>query len=184
MAAVDEWRWFGTPSMFERVGFKHVAPLGTSGVLIRRTISPSRTDLMFSLELEEVGTDFSYFQKPYDGCTGALGLEKIPRIPPALPRIWPRETPTNMVGQHASVSLYKGTLRTPTQPSNDAKSVAMLQRILTDWDRIPKPEAAMIGPRTMKAIWVGGPATSPDVVSPRNNVYAPATTANHGAVSE
>lgn len=40
MAAVAEWRWFGTPSMFERVGFKHVAPLGTSGVLMRKTVSP------------------------------------------------------------------------------------------------------------------------------------------------
>ena len=38
MAAVAEWRWFGTPSMFEKVGFKHVAPLGTSGVLMRRTV--------------------------------------------------------------------------------------------------------------------------------------------------
>ncbi len=40
MAAVAEWRWFGTPSMFWREGFKKVAPLGTSGVLMRKTISP------------------------------------------------------------------------------------------------------------------------------------------------
>ncbi len=39
MAAVAEWRWFGTPSMFRREGFKTVAPLGTSGVLMRKTIS-------------------------------------------------------------------------------------------------------------------------------------------------
>lgn len=41
MAAVPEWRWFGTPSMFRREGFKPVAPLGTSGLLMRRTIPPS-----------------------------------------------------------------------------------------------------------------------------------------------
>ena len=40
MAAVDEWRWFGTPTMFRRDGFRSVAPLGTSGVLMRKTISP------------------------------------------------------------------------------------------------------------------------------------------------
>jgi GNAT superfamily N-acetyltransferase len=40
MAAVAEWRWFGTPSMFKREGFKTIAPLGTSGVLMRTTISP------------------------------------------------------------------------------------------------------------------------------------------------
>ncbi len=40
MAAVPEWRWFGTPSMFRKEGFKTVAPLGTSGVLMRKTISP------------------------------------------------------------------------------------------------------------------------------------------------
>ncbi len=39
MAAVPEWRWFGTPSMFRKEGFDIVAPLGTSGVLMRRTIS-------------------------------------------------------------------------------------------------------------------------------------------------
>ncbi len=39
MAAVSEWRWFGTPSMFRREGFKNVAPLGTSGLLMRKTIS-------------------------------------------------------------------------------------------------------------------------------------------------
>ena len=39
MAAVAEWRWFGTPSMFKREGFKKIAPLGTSMVLMRKTIS-------------------------------------------------------------------------------------------------------------------------------------------------
>lgn len=38
MAAVPEWRWFGTPSMFEREGFKQVGPLGTSMILMRKTI--------------------------------------------------------------------------------------------------------------------------------------------------
>ncbi len=40
MAAVPEWRWFGTLGMFRREGFKTIAPLGTSGVLVRKTISP------------------------------------------------------------------------------------------------------------------------------------------------
>ena len=40
MAAVPEWRWFGTPGMFRKEGFRTVAPLGTSGVLMRKTISP------------------------------------------------------------------------------------------------------------------------------------------------
>ncbi len=40
MAAVPEWRWFGTPTMFRKEGFRTVAPLGTSGVLMRKTISP------------------------------------------------------------------------------------------------------------------------------------------------
>ena len=40
MAAVPEWRWFGTPGMFRKEGFKDVAPLGTSGLLMRRKISP------------------------------------------------------------------------------------------------------------------------------------------------
>lgn len=38
MAAVAEWRWFGTPAMFEREGFKQVGPLGTSWVLMRKTV--------------------------------------------------------------------------------------------------------------------------------------------------
>jgi len=38
MAAVPEWRWFGTPGMFRKEGFDIVAPLGTTGVLMRRTI--------------------------------------------------------------------------------------------------------------------------------------------------
>ena len=40
MAAVPEWRWFGTPGMFRKEGFRTVAPLGTSGVLMRKTVSP------------------------------------------------------------------------------------------------------------------------------------------------
>jgi GNAT superfamily N-acetyltransferase len=40
MAAVPEWRWFGTPGMFRKEGFRVVAPLGTGGVLMRRTIRP------------------------------------------------------------------------------------------------------------------------------------------------
>ena len=39
MAAVAEWRWFGTPSMFRKEGFRRVADLGTSGVLMRKTIT-------------------------------------------------------------------------------------------------------------------------------------------------
>lgn len=42
MAAVPEWRWFGTPEMFRREGFRVVAPLGTSGVLMRKKVPPSR----------------------------------------------------------------------------------------------------------------------------------------------
>jgi len=41
MAAVPEWRWFGTPSMFRRERFTTVARLGTSGVLMRRAIRPT-----------------------------------------------------------------------------------------------------------------------------------------------
>ncbi len=40
MAAVPEWRWFGTPSMFRREGFETVVRLGTSGVLMRKTVRP------------------------------------------------------------------------------------------------------------------------------------------------
>jgi GNAT superfamily N-acetyltransferase len=40
MQAVAEWRWFGTPSMFTREGFKRIAPLGSSGVLMRKTVHP------------------------------------------------------------------------------------------------------------------------------------------------
>ncbi len=36
-----EWVWFGTPSMFQKHGFKPVAPLGTSYMLMRKTIPPS-----------------------------------------------------------------------------------------------------------------------------------------------
>jgi GNAT superfamily N-acetyltransferase len=39
MAAVAEWRWFGTPSMFEREGFKKVGPLGNTWVLMRKTVA-------------------------------------------------------------------------------------------------------------------------------------------------
>lgn len=42
MSAVPEWTWFGTPGMFKREGFKEVAPLGTSGLLMRKTIRPDR----------------------------------------------------------------------------------------------------------------------------------------------
>lgn len=41
MAAVPEWRWFGTPGMFEREGFRRVAKLGTSGVLMRKVVAAS-----------------------------------------------------------------------------------------------------------------------------------------------
>lgn len=41
MAAVPEWRWFGTPSMFRRERFKPVANLGASGLLMRRKLVPS-----------------------------------------------------------------------------------------------------------------------------------------------
>jgi GNAT superfamily N-acetyltransferase len=40
MAAVPEWRWFGTPGMFRKEGFRVVAKLGTSGVLMRKTVTP------------------------------------------------------------------------------------------------------------------------------------------------
>ncbi len=43
MAAVPEWRWFGTPGMFEKQGFREVTPLGTSLVLMRKRI-PSRSE--------------------------------------------------------------------------------------------------------------------------------------------
>ena len=42
MAAVPEWRWFGTPGMFRKEGFRTIAPLGTSGVLMRKSISLRR----------------------------------------------------------------------------------------------------------------------------------------------
>jgi len=41
MAAVAEWRWFGTPGMFKKEGFKEVARLGTSGLLMQRRVLPS-----------------------------------------------------------------------------------------------------------------------------------------------
>lgn len=40
LVANPEWVWFGTPSMFQKHGFKSVAPLGTSYMLMRKTISP------------------------------------------------------------------------------------------------------------------------------------------------
>lgn len=40
MQIVPEWRWFGTPSMFKREGFKRIAPLGNTWVLMRKTVSP------------------------------------------------------------------------------------------------------------------------------------------------
>ena len=39
MSMVAELRWFGTPGMFEREGFKQVGPLGNTWVLMRKTIS-------------------------------------------------------------------------------------------------------------------------------------------------
>lgn len=39
MAAVPSQRWFGTPGMFEKEGFNTVAPLGTSLVLMRKTVT-------------------------------------------------------------------------------------------------------------------------------------------------
>lgn len=42
MAAVPEWRWFGTPSMFRREGFSEVAPLGTSLVLMRKGVPAAK----------------------------------------------------------------------------------------------------------------------------------------------
>jgi GNAT superfamily N-acetyltransferase len=38
MAAVAEWRWFGTPSMFVEEGFEQIGPLGKTWVLMRKTI--------------------------------------------------------------------------------------------------------------------------------------------------
>jgi GNAT superfamily N-acetyltransferase len=40
MQAVPEWRWFGTPRMFAREGFKKIAPLGNTWILMRKTVSP------------------------------------------------------------------------------------------------------------------------------------------------
>lgn len=44
MTAVAEWRWFGTPGMFEREGFKQIGPLGNSWVLMRKTVVPHRAE--------------------------------------------------------------------------------------------------------------------------------------------
>jgi ribosomal protein S18 acetylase RimI-like enzyme len=41
MAVVPEWLWFGTPSMFKKEGFKPIAQLGSSRVLMRKTILAS-----------------------------------------------------------------------------------------------------------------------------------------------
>ena len=41
MAAVPEWRWFGTPTMFEKEGFRSIARRGTSGVLVRKVVPAS-----------------------------------------------------------------------------------------------------------------------------------------------
>ena len=38
MAVNPEWLWFGTPQMFLREKFKHVAPLGTSLALMRKNV--------------------------------------------------------------------------------------------------------------------------------------------------
>ena len=40
MLAVAEWRWFGTKHMFEEAGFRQVAKLGSSGVLMRKDVAP------------------------------------------------------------------------------------------------------------------------------------------------
>lgn len=40
MTAVPEWMWFGVPSMFRLEGFKTVAKLGTSRVLMQKRIPP------------------------------------------------------------------------------------------------------------------------------------------------
>lgn len=42
MAAVPEWRWFGTPRMFANEGFRRVAPLGTSGLLMRKAVPAAK----------------------------------------------------------------------------------------------------------------------------------------------
>ncbi len=42
MVAVPESRWFGTPGMFEGEGFKQVGPLGTTWVLMPKTVLPQR----------------------------------------------------------------------------------------------------------------------------------------------
>ena len=38
MTAVPEWSWFGTSGVFRREGFAPVGPLGTSGLLMRKTV--------------------------------------------------------------------------------------------------------------------------------------------------
>ncbi|MDG6901610.1 MAG: GNAT family N-acetyltransferase [Nitrososphaerota archaeon] len=38
MVAVPEWLWFGTPRMFEHEGFVRVGPLGTSRVLMQKSV--------------------------------------------------------------------------------------------------------------------------------------------------
>lgn len=43
MAAVAEWLWFGTLGMFEREGFKTVAKLGTSRVLMQKRVFGPRS---------------------------------------------------------------------------------------------------------------------------------------------
>jgi len=40
MSAVAEWRWFGTPNMFEREGFVNIGPLGNTWVLMRKNVAP------------------------------------------------------------------------------------------------------------------------------------------------
>jgi GNAT superfamily N-acetyltransferase len=42
MAAVPEWLWFGTPSMFEKFGFRRIAPLGSSRELVRLRVLGGR----------------------------------------------------------------------------------------------------------------------------------------------
>ena len=56
MAAVPEWRWFGTPSMFRKHGFERVAALGTSGVLMRKRTPPGGSRATGSSAAERSGT--------------------------------------------------------------------------------------------------------------------------------
>ena len=43
MRSVPEWMWFGTPRMFEDQGFKRVAKLGTSRILMSKRVQPAKS---------------------------------------------------------------------------------------------------------------------------------------------